>query len=293
MIPSPQPNAPSDAPASDSRIDEAVAAQFAVQEIQRRLERLERREWFTWWSVVVVMLLLLVAVVTVSFPQLVQEGNLVERFQTEQALRGLVCLVLLFNAYTIWQQVQLRKLRKELSRKIEEISKLQLEADEFYKLAVMDHLTGLFNRRFADERLAVEIARARRHKQALTVVCLDVDDFKNINDKHGHSSGDLVLRSLADKMKKSIRTTDVAARLGGDEFIAILLECPVENAEVFLNRLRPFQVLVAGQTTTLHISAGIAGYQEGDTAESLLDRADRALYASKRQQKSVRTPALS
>lgn len=280
------------AESEDPRMAEAVAAQLAVHEIQRRLARLERREWFTWWSVVVVMLLLLVAVVTVAFPQLVEDGNLLERFQTEQALRGLICLVLLFNLYTIWQQVQLRKLRKELTRKVEEISKLQLEADEFYKLAVMDHLTGLFNRRFADERLAAEIARARRHKHALTVVCLDLDDFKNINDKHGHSAGDLVLRSLADKMKKSVRTTDVAARLGGDEFLAILLECSPEHADVFLNRMRPFQVNIAGQTVTLNISAGVAGYQEGDSAEALLDRADRALYSSKRAGKSVRNTTL-
>jgi len=278
-------------PQRDARLEEAVAAQIVVQEIQRRLHRLERREWFTWWSVVVVMLLLLVAVITVSFPQIMQEGNVLVRFQSEQALRGLISLILLFNVYTIWQQVQLRKLRKELSRKIEEISKLQLEADEFYKLAVMDHLTGLFNRRFADERLAAEIGRARRHKHALTVVCLDLDDFKHVNDKYGHSAGDLVLRTLADKMKKSVRTTDVAARLGGDEFMAILLECPPDGADVFLNRLRPFQTTLGGDTITLNISAGLAGYQEGDTAEALLDRADRALYASKRAGKSVRKPS--
>ncbi len=276
----------------DPRVAEAVAAQVVIHEIQRRLARLERREWFTWWSVVVVMLLLLVAVVAVAFPQVAQDSDLLERFQTEQALRGLICLVLLFNLYTIWQQVQLRKLRRELSRKVEEISKLQLEADEFYKLAVMDHLTGLFNRRFADERLAAEIGRARRHKHALSIVCLDLDDFKNINDKFGHSAGDVVLRALADKMKKCVRTTDVTARLGGDEFLAILLECPAERADVFLNRMRPFQVTINGQTMTLNVSAGVAGYQEGDTAEALLDRADRALYSSKRAGKSVRNPSL-
>ncbi len=277
----------------DPRMEEAVAAQLAMHEIQRRLLKLERREWFTWWSVVVVMLLLLVAVITVSFPDLMRERDLVRRFQSEQALRGLIGVVLLFNVYTIWQQVQIRKLRKELSRKIEEISKLQLEADEFYKLAVMDHLTGLFNRRFADERLSAEIGRARRHKHALTVVCLDLDDFKVINDKFGHAAGDAALRQLAEKMKKAVRTTDVVARLGGDEFMAILLECPLERADVFLNRLRPFQVALASGPVPMNISAGCAGYQEGDTAESLFDRADRALYASKRAGKSVRSPLLA
>ena len=248
-------------PQTDARMDEAVAAQIALQEIQRRLQRLERREWFTWWSVVVVMLLLLVAVVTVSFPAIVQEGNLIQRFQSEQALRGLICLILLFNVYTIWQQVQLRKLRRELNRKVEEISKLQLEADEFYKLAVMDHLTGLFNRRFADERLAAEIGRARRHKHALTVVCLDLDSFKEVNDKYGHAAGDLVLRQMADKMRKCVRTTDVAARLGGDEFLAILLECPQERADIFLNRMRPLAVNLGGKEIQMNISAGCALYQ--------------------------------
>lgn len=274
---------------NDARMEDAVAAQIAVQEIQRRLQRLERREWFTWWSVIVVMILLLVAVVTVAFPDLMREGDLIKRFHSEQMLRALICLVLLFNVYTIWQHMQLRKLRRELTKKVEEISKLQLEADEFYKLAVMDHLTGLFNRRFADERLTAEIARARRHKQPLTVVCLDLDDFKTINDKYGHAAGDLALRQLADRLKKSVRATDVAARLGGDEFMAILLECPPERAEVFLNRMQPFQVVLSTGAIPMKISTGCAGYQEGDTAESLFDRADRALYASKRAGKSVRS----
>lgn len=276
----------------DARMHEAVAAQIALQEIQRRLDRLERREWFTWWSVVVVMLLLLVAVVTVAFPDLMQERNLLDRFKTIQALRGLISVVLLFNIYTIWQQMQIRGLRRELNKKIEEASKLQLEADEFYKLAVMDHLTGLFNRRFADERLAVEVARARRHKQALTIACIDMDNFKEVNDKYGHAAGDLVLRHFADKLKKAVRTTDVVARLGGDEFIALLIECPPERAQVFLDRLRPFEVEINGKSLTLAISAGCAGYQEGDTGESMLDRADRALYASKRTGKTIRPTSL-
>jgi diguanylate cyclase (GGDEF)-like protein len=275
---------------NEQRMQEAVSAQIALQEIQRRLVRLERREWFTWWSVVVVMLLLVVAVITVSFPDIVREGRLVERFHTIQALRGLICLVLLFNVYTIWQQVHIRRLRRELSRKMEEISKLQLEADEFYKLAVMDHLTGLFNRRFADERLAAEVARARRHKHDLTLVCLDLDDFKTINDKHGHSVGDRVLRQFADRLKAAVRTTDVVARLGGDEFLAMLLECPPEHAEILLNRLRPFEVEIEGRKLVVNVSAGYTGYQDGDAAENFLDRADRALYASKRAGKSVRAP---
>ncbi|MBI3404397.1 MAG: GGDEF domain-containing protein [Acidobacteria bacterium] len=272
----------------EARMQEAVAAQIALQEIQRRLDRLERREWFTWWSVIVVMLLLLLAVVTVSFPELMREGGLFERFQTTQAIEALISLVLLFNLYTIWQQVQIRKLRRELSKKMEDVSKLQLEADEFYKLAVMDHLTGLFNRRFADERLATEVARARRHKCDLSVVCIDLDDFKEVNDKYGHAAGDLVLRQLADRLKKAVRTTDIVARMGGDEFLAILLECPPERTQVFLDRMQPFHVEMSGNAHTLNLSAGCAGYQEGDTAESILDRADRALYASKKAGKTVR-----
>lgn len=271
---------------SDARVEEAAAAQLTLHEIQRRLDRLERREWFTWWSVVVIMLLLVAAVVTASYPDLIKEGSLLNQFQTSQALRGLICVVLLFNIYAIWQHKQIRELRQELNRKVEDISKLQLEADEFFKLAVMDHLTGLFNRRFADERLATELGRARRHKHALTVVTLDLDDFKSINDQHGHAAGDLVLRHLADKMKKAVRTTDIVARLGGDEFLAILLECPLENSAVFLNRLRPLEVPVDATTTLqIKISAGSAAYQEGDTAEKMLERADRALYASKRNRK--------
>jgi diguanylate cyclase (GGDEF)-like protein len=273
------------------RMDQAVAAQMALRELQRRLERLERREWFTWWSVVVVMLLLLVAVVTVSFPDILRERNPLERFYSAQTLRALIAVVLIFNVYTIWQQMQIRKLRHELAARISEVARLQVQADEFYNLAVMDHLTGLFNRRFADERLATEVARARRHRHALTLVTLDLDDFKAVNDRHGHAAGDLVLRQFAARLKKAIRTTDVAARMGGDEFLAMLIECPEARAHILVNRLRPFEIDLGGEKVTLNVSAGWAGYQEGEASEKLLERADRSLYENKRAAKSGKVPS--
>ncbi len=277
--------------AEQARMDQAVAAQIALRELQRRLERLERREWFTWWAVVVVMLLLLTAVVTVSFPDILKERNPLERFYSVQMLRALIGVVLIFNVYTIWQQMQIRRLRQELAARIAEVAKLQLQADEFYNLAVMDHLTGLFNRRFADERLASEVARARRHKHALTLVSLDLDDFKDVNDRHGHAAGDLVLRQFAARLKKAIRTTDVAARMGGDEFLAMLIECPGERAHILVSRLRPFEIELAGQKVVLNVSAGWAGYREGEGPEKLLERADRSLYENKRAAKSGQAPS--
>ena len=256
-----------------------------LQDIRASLRRLERRDWWLWWAAVVVMLLLTVAVVSLSIPALLKEQDSFSQFHLQQAVRGLVGLVLLFNTYTIYQQILIKRLRRQLAEQIDAIAHLELRAQEFHNLSLLDPLTGLYNRRFAEQRLSEEVARSRRHGNPLTVLALDLNDFKQINDRYGHPAGDLVLKAFAERLRKVSRGSDLAVRLGGDEFLVLLPECRPDQVRHLLPRLGPLEVDFHGKKIPVTFSAGWAGYQFDERPEQLLERADQALYADKRAAK--------
>lgn len=174
---------------------------------------------------------------------------------------------------------------RELSRFAELIGLAIANAatrDELASLALTDHLTGLANRRAFDLQLGQEIERARRHLRSLSLVILDLDLFKSVNDEHGHDVGDRVLAETARRLAICARAEDTVSRLGGEEFAWILPECRDAGAYAAGERARraiqadPFPT--AGQLTT---SCGIAILGENDDLESLLRRADAALYRAK------------
>src|ERR1700688_1812032 len=128
-----------------------------LTDIREQLKKLERRDWWLWSLAVIVMLLLTVAVVSLSFPDLVAPQDEFFQFSLNQAVRGLVGLVLLFNTYTVYQHVMMKRARHLLTKQIEEMSRLHVVADEFYKQATTDTLTGLANRRTAEQYLISEV----------------------------------------------------------------------------------------------------------------------------------------
>src|SRR6266508_1918397 len=139
-----------------------------------------------------------------------------------------------------------------------------------------DPLTGLLNHEAFHARLAVEVARARRYRARLALVLLDLDRFKELNDREGHQEGDRILRAFASALTATARTTDSVGRLGGDEFAALLLEADLGTVTAFLARLA--LRLADGPPT----SAGAAFLpDDGTTREQLLGLADRRLYADK------------
>jgi diguanylate cyclase (GGDEF)-like protein len=151
-------------------------------------------------------------------------------------------------------------------------------------LAYRDELTGLANRRYALRQLAALISRARRHGQDLSVLVIDADRFKSLNDRHGHQAGDAVLTGLAARLAERVRREDVVARLGGEEFLVLLPDTDAEGAAAVAEDLRaavaarPFPV--GRFALALTISAGHATWR-GEDAERLVARADRGLYAAK------------
>lgn len=261
-------------------------AEKRLAELQAELEKLERRDWWLWSLAVVVMLLLTFTVFSMSFPNLIKMDDPLFQSGLDRAVRGLAGLILIFNAYTIYQQVMIKRLRRQFSEKLSEMQALQVRAQEFHRLAVIDPLTGLYNRRVAEGRIAAEASRSQRYGNALAVVSLDLNDFKRINDTYGHPAGDQVLKEFAQRLNSAIRLSDFAARMGGDEFLVLLPECPASQVEAFLKRLQDLVVDYGGQKIPVFFSAGWVGYEVGETTEQFLERADRTLYAEKRAAKA-------
>jgi diguanylate cyclase (GGDEF)-like protein len=158
---------------------------------------------------------------------------------------------------------------------------------EARKLADLDALTGLHNRRYFHETLAREVARAHRYGRKLALVVFDLDDFKAINDRIGHLAGDSVLAETAERVRDVVRSADIACRVGGDEFAVILPESSTADADQLYHRLlgavssRP-----VGQAGRLKVSAGIAELDENDDPTKFFERADEALYRAKERGKA-------
>jgi diguanylate cyclase (GGDEF)-like protein len=146
-----------------------------------------------------------------------------------------------------------------------------------------DALTGLRNHWSFREDLVQVVARAHRAKRPLALVLLDVDDFKRVNDRHGHVAGDTVLRNLADRIRRVFRSVDLTARVGGDEFAVLLPEAGLHTATRLAARLNrriaDEPIDVAGVT----FSSGIVELEAGEDAASFFERAADALYRSKQQ----------
>jgi diguanylate cyclase (GGDEF)-like protein len=157
-----------------------------------------------------------------------------------------------------------------------------------YELAVRDELTQLHNRRYLEERLQGELAYAQRHRTCLSVLILDVDHFKQVNDSVGHLAGDAVLRVVAATMQRVLRTEDLVARYGGEEFCVVARGIDARNAMIVGERLRRIISQLAipyeGDTIRVTVSCGVATFSQdtwyGDV-KSLLADADSSLYLAK------------
>ncbi|MGH7273337.1 MAG: GGDEF domain-containing protein, partial [Nitrospiria bacterium] len=190
---------------------------------------------------------------------------------------------------------------RQLLNAIATYAMVAIERSEFYrrseelkKISITDSLTGLLNRRYFQERLAEELERSKRHKLPLSLIIMDIDDFKHFNDRYGHLAGDEALRTAARSLRNSIRTIDVAARYGGEEFTVILPQTTKQDAMVIAERFcREIEnVNFHPETfqqapTKLTVSLGLASYPDDATQlHDLIKLADTALYAAKAKGKN-------
>lgn len=178
----------------------------------------------------------------------------------------------------------LREQNDAMQAQLEEIERLRVALQE---LAIRDGLTGMFNRRYLDEMLEREIARARREGISLALVMLDADHFKTLNDTYGHRAGDEALKAIAETLRHDIRSEDVPCRYGGEEFLILLPHMPLaaagERAEQWRRAIEAIRVRFGEFELHLTASFGVAAYPDhGKTADELTHMADHALYAAKR-----------
>jgi diguanylate cyclase (GGDEF)-like protein len=251
---------------------------------RRELRQPANQNWQLLGHSIFLMALLIFVVVPFAFPGLRERLTTLLGINTTDVVLCFVALVVIFDLYALYQQFLIRRLRRQLAEK-------QGHSDLLRNLAMIDPLTGLYNRRFAEQRLAAEVARSERKGHPLTVLTLDLNNFKEINDRYGHPAGDQVLHEFAAQLNKVIRGSDLAVRLGGDEFLVLLPECTVEQLQFVLGRLGVLEVDWHGEKIPVTFSAGWKQYELGERPEELLARADEILYLRKRTSKQAKAPS--
>jgi diguanylate cyclase (GGDEF)-like protein/PAS domain S-box-containing protein len=165
------------------------------------------------------------------------------------------------------------------------------DRENLRELAMHDPLTGLFNRRHVEEELRKELDRADRHGRPLALAMMDADHFKRVNDCHGHQTGDEVLRAIARRCQKILRSHDLLGRYGGEEFVIVFPETTLAEAVVVAERLRAavaeHRITVGDIALDVTVSIGLAEWGPGQGIEKLLQRADSALYRAKQDGRNV------
>ena len=187
----------------------------------------------------------------------------------------------------VYSQAELiDQVRAEKARTDDALLKLQRAHEELEVFAATDSLTACANRREFEARGMAEVARVKRSGAPLSFVMIDLDHFKQINDRHGHRAGDEVLKAFVTLVKKTLRPSDLVGRIGGEEFALILPDTPLEGATMVAERLRQLTesevVMFAGAHIRFTVSLGVAQYgPDGDTYESVIETADSRMYRAK------------
>ena len=196
------------------------------------------------------------------------------------------------NTFVAAQKLRVLEASDSIDRMKRRLQELENQAEDLrddlerqHARVLVDPLTGLLNRTGYTETAAKQVARWKRHGGALSLAVIDIDHFKQINDVYGHTAGDRVLSTVANKLGELIRQSDLLSRYGGEEFVLLLPETGQEKARVLLDTLRehielcPFRHKDTPVKVTL--SCGVAEFKSGDVLETVFERADRAMYAAK------------
>lgn len=195
-------------------------------------------------------------------------------------------------AITITNEAVKSHLTRAFQRERELAAKLDDANRKLQVLASKDSLTGLYNRQFLNKILEKEWQQCVSNNNPLSVIMIDIDDFKQVNDNYGHKAGDVVLMKLTNTLSKNIRKTDFLARYGGEEFALVMPQTTLENAcklaGLLIEVVRNLEIPFVDKQLGLTISCGISTTPKtfDDTPEDLIQRADEALYAAKKSGKN-------
>ncbi|QAA33821.1 GGDEF domain-containing protein [Clostridium manihotivorum] len=186
-------------------------------------------------------------------------------------------ITIIIDTFMLWRFITNKLIKAETT-----IEQLKKENARLKEEATLDNLTGIFNRRKLEEILAVELERCNRYGTSLAMIIFDIDDFKKINDKYGHSRGDIVLKNISKVISSKLRKTDFFIRWGGEEFVIIAPETKIQGALKLGEKLRKLvaeNIYVELERVT--ISVGVSEYEKGSEFKKLFDKADKALYEAK------------
>ena len=261
--------------------------ELAPDRIEQKIRALDWRDLQLWCIGFVVVVVLGGGFLALVMPQMLwQISAIVARQQNiAQLIFGLTALLILLNVYLFQQRLVLLRTRHELI--------LQLQIAE--RSARTDALTGVFNRRFMEEALTREVARAERTQSNLSVMLADVDEFKDFNTRFGHLIGDQILREVTALLQKNFRAADLVIRYGGDEFLVIMPDTDLVQAGVAVERL--CQLLERWNNREhreyrLGLSCGVAAYTPGTAIEEFLRAADSDLYVQKASRENGRNASM-
>jgi len=179
---------------------------------------------------------------------------------------------------------KLHALDPKFRKKFKELMSMMDESVSLlYEVATHDEKTGLYNNKFLENMLDMEIEKAKRKQEKLSIFMIDIDFFKKINDTYGHMKADELLARLAKLLMKQIRKSDIAARFGGEEFFVLLPETDLNKTKKLTKRLRTaIKSDSMLKKYNLTVSGGITQYKKGDTKKKLKKRVDKALYKAKK-----------
>jgi len=203
-------------------------------------------------------------------------------YDDDQRLSG---RLIIFRDVTDRKEVE-KDLRHAMDRLQTQLIEIGLLQSQLREQAIRDALTNLFNRRYLEETLERELARAVREVYPLCIVMMDIDHFKDVNDTYGHEAGDLVLKTLAETVTKQSRQGDFVCRFGGEEFVLVMPNINIDVAKERVNSLHKsissLYIPFGRFNLNITMSMGISWYpKHGETKENLLRTADRALYTAK------------
>jgi diguanylate cyclase (GGDEF)-like protein len=213
------------------------------------------------------------------------------QFMSAHPIFGLKEFMVFFPAFiamgfVLYSAGQIKELESEITKRKKTEDALIESEKKFQKLSITDELTGLFNVRCFYNQLKAEIDRADRYSSPLSLIFVDVDDFKNYNDTYGHLEGDQVLRNIGHAIQSCMRGPDSAYRYGGDEFVAILPETHEQGATVLAERIgkkiEAYKFLPnPNKAVSITVSVGISEYTPGEGVAAFVKRADMNMYVAK------------
>lgn len=224
-----------------------------------------------------------------AFDKLYRYSRMMERYEFDEIAVFLPSFLAI--GFVLYSYRRIQKLESEMIRR-RDVERQLLKSEKLFKnLSITDDLTQLYNSRYFYKRLKEEINRLIRYKQPLSLLLIDIDDFKKINDRDGHLQGDNILKQTGIIIQDCLRNTDSAYRYGGEEFTIILPETGIEGAIIVANRIRECFFAhdfssITNKTIHISVSIGACQFKPEETMEDFVKRTDDALYRAKRSGKN-------